>query len=273
MKADLHVHSTASDGALAPAALVALALDRGLDVLAIADHDSVEGVAPALEAARGTSLTLIPAVELSASDGGRDVHILAYFVDHEDPVLLARLADLRESRLRRARAMVEALREAGYGVTIDEVLELSAGGAVGRSHIAAALVRAGHAETVSEAFRTLIGRDRPFYVRKDSRTPAEVVSTIREAGGLAVIAHPGVTRADVLIPSLVEAGLAGIEAYHADHTPQQRGQYAAMAKRLDLLATGGSDFHGPGAPNPSLGSVDLPSDAVEALLAAGSALR
>lgn len=270
MKADLHVHSTASDGSLSPSALVALALERGLDALAIADHDSVEGLSEALEAARGSALTIVPAVELSASHGGHDVHVLAYFLDHTDPRLLDHLADLRLSRLRRAEAMVAALRAAGYDVTVDTVLELSCGGAVGRSHIAAALVSAGHAESVSDAFRRLIGRGRPFYVRKDARPPGDVIATIAQAGGLAVIAHPGVTRVDSLLPGLVAAGLRGIEAFHGDHSPQQRSHYAAIARRGGLLVTGGSDYHGPGGPNPELGSVDVPSEAVEALLAAGS---
>jgi predicted metal-dependent phosphoesterase TrpH len=143
MKADLHVHSTASDGLLAPAGLVALALERAIDVLAITDHDSVDGVAAALAAAAGSPLTVVPAVELSATRDGRDVHVLAYFVDHTNPNLLSRLSDLREARLRRAERMVDALREAGYDLALDEVLALSAGGAVGRSHVAQALVHAG----------------------------------------------------------------------------------------------------------------------------------
>lgn len=269
MRADLHVHSTASDGSLSPSALVGLAIERGLDVLAIADHDSVEGLAEAMDAAAGSPLTIVPAVELSASRSGHDVHILAYFVDHTDPQLLEHLADLRLTRLRRADEMVAALRAAGYDVSIDTVLELSSGGAVGRSHVAAALVSAGHAESASDAFRRLIGRGMPFYVRKDARPPGDVIATIAAAGGIAVIAHPGVTRVDALLPGLVASGLRGIEAFHADHSLQQRSHYAAIARRGGLLVTGGSDYHGPGTPNPELGSVDLPSEAVEALLAAG----
>jgi predicted metal-dependent phosphoesterase TrpH len=270
MKADLHVHSTASDGSLSPSALVAMALERGLDVLAIADHDSVEGLTEALEAARGSALRIVPAVELSASHGGHDVHLLAYFIDHTDPRLLTHLADLRLTRLHRAEAMVTSLRAAGYDVTLDTVLDLSHGGAVGRSHVAAALVGAGHAESVADAFRRLIGRGRPFYVSKDARAPADVIATIADVGGLAVIAHPGVTRVDALLPKLVTAGLRGIEAFHADHSLEQSSHYAAIARRSGLLVTGGSDYHGPGGPNPELGSVEVPSQDVEALLAAGS---
>lgn len=271
MKADLHVHSTASDGTVSPAGLVRLARDRGLDCLAITDHDSVEGIPEALTAAAETHVLLIPAVELSSSLDGRDVHILGYFIDPEDPTLLGMLSKLRAARLRRAEKMVAALAEAGYTVAIDEVLALSAGGAVGRSHVARALVDAGHATTVHDAFQRMIGRDRPFYVHKESQSPTEAIATIRDAGGLAVVAHPGVNRADDLLPGMVAAGLAGIEAYHADHSPAEKVRYARMADEMGLLCTGGTDFHGPDAPNPALGDTDLPSECVERLIAAGRA--
>jgi predicted metal-dependent phosphoesterase TrpH len=269
MKADLHVHSTASDGTLSPVELVALALQRGLDVLAITDHDSVAGVDSALAAASGTSLTVVPAVELSATRDGRDVHVLAYFVDHTDARLLARLSDLREARLRRAELMVDTLREAGYLLTLDEVLALSAGGAVGRSHVAQALVRAGHASSIQDAFQRYIGRGRPFYVAKDTRPASEIVGALAARGALPVLAHPGVSDCIDLVEPLLAHGLRGVEAYHADHTHAQRDECVATAARLGLLVTGGTDYHGPGAPNPELGSVEVPSEAVAALLDAG----
>lgn len=269
MRADLHVHSIASDGTLTPTQLVDLAKERGLDVLAIADHDSVEGLAEALDAA-GDEITLIPAVELSSVHDGHDVHILGYFVNHEDTNLLAHLADLRDARLARARSMVAALNEAGLALTLADVLELSDGGAVGRSHIARALVAGGHAYDIRDAFERLIGRGRPYYVAKDVRSPAEVIEVVRQAGGVAVIAHPGASRLGDLPVELASMGLGGVEAYHADHTPEQRAYYAALAEAHGLLVTGGSDFHGPAAPNPAVGSVELPSEAVEALLAWGT---
>jgi predicted metal-dependent phosphoesterase TrpH len=269
MRADLHVHSTASDGSLTPAELVRLALARGLDVLAISDHDSVEGIASALEAAAGTGLVLIPAVELSAVHGGRDIHLLAYFVDHTSEKLLAHLSDLRQARLHRAETMVAALNAAGLAVDIDQVLALSGGGAVGRSHIARALVDAGHAETVSDAFTRLIGRGKPYYVAKDARSPREVLATVVASGAVPVLAHPGVSGATDLVPQLVAVGLRGLEAYHADHTPAQRDSLLALAARFGLLVTGGTDFHGPGTPNPDLGAADVPEACVRALLAAG----
>lgn len=272
MKADLHVHTTASDGTLTPSKIVDLASAREIDVLAIADHDSVDGLTEARDAAEKVGIRLLPAVELSAVQGSADVHVLAYFVDAADPRLLERLEGLRAARMRRAEAMVRALGEAGFPVSVDDVLALSDGGAVGRSHIARALVAAGAADSVSDAFARLIGRDRPYYVAKDSPSPREVVGAIRELGAIPVLAHPGVTRADELLDELISAGLGGIEAYHADHTPAQRTHYARIAAERGLLVTGGTDYHGPGAPNPELGSVHVPEDAVRAILAAGEGL-
>jgi len=246
-----------------------MAIERGLDVLAITDHDSVSGVAEALEAASGSPLTVIAAVEYSAVSGDDHVHVLSYFVDHTDPALTAMLEDLRDARVRRARDTVEALSAAGYSISLADVLTLSDGGAVGRSHIARALVDSGAAESVSDAFNRLVGRGMPFYVPKDTTSPETLVSQMREAGAIPVLAHPGVSGADDLIPSLVEAGLLGIEAFHAEHTEGQRTRYARLAADLGLLATGGSDFHGPFAPNAALGSVDVPDWAVRALLEAG----
>jgi len=272
MKADLHVHSTASDGTLSPAELVRLAQSRGVDVLAIADHDSVSGLDEASEAALVAGITLVPACELSASLHGYDVHVLAYFVDPASAELRAELEQLRTDRLRRAEEIVRALSVDGIEITMDQVLELSAGGAVGRSHIARALVDAGHAETITSAFERYIGRDRKYYHAKRSRSPVEVVASIRSLGAVPVLAHPGVTCADELIPSMVEHGLLGIEAHHADHTPPQRERYAKMAEELDLITTGGTDYHGPQSHNPELGSIDVPADSVRALLSLGADL-
>ena len=270
MRADLHVHSAASDGTASPRELVELALANKVDVLAIADHDSVEGLPEAFLASANTGLTIIPAVELSSVMDGADVHILAYFVDPLDADLAAVLSQLRAARRRRAESMVGALRDAGYDVTIDDVLALSDGGAVGRSHVARALVGSGAAESVSDAFQRLIGRGMPFYVPKESTSPETVVGIIRSLGAVPVLAHPGVTGIDGEIPGLVAAGLLGIEAYHADHTPQQRQEYAELAARMGLLVTGGTDFHGSYAHNPAVGSIHIPEAAVRALLAAGA---
>ncbi|TLM78021.1 MAG: PHP domain-containing protein [Actinobacteria bacterium] len=273
MRADLHVHSTASDGSSSPSGLVALALELGVDVLSITDHDSVAGVAEAAAAARGTALTLVPGVELSAVVGTRSVHVLGYFVDTRDERLLAHLFDLRAARLRRAEAIVASLVAAGIPLSMDDVLRLSCDGAVGRAHVARALVDSRVVHSTDEAFARLIGRGAPHYVPRDVRTPAEVVGIIRDAGGLAVLAHPGVSKADDIIRPLAADGLAGIEAFHGEHTPQQCERYASMARDLRLLVTGGTDYHGPAFSYKDLGSVAVPAEAVEAFLAAGAAAR
>lgn len=266
MTIDLHAHTTASDGTAAPEDVVRDALAAGVDVLAITDHDSVDGIDPAVAAASGTALVVVPGVELSAEVGtATDVHILGYFIDHRSPALLAELERLRLARLDRARLMVAALAEAGYDLTLDDVLVHARAGAVGRSHVARALTDAGCVESVEHAFRDLIGRDGPFFVRKRLLSGERAVAVIREAGGVAVIAHPGVTRADQVIPSLIAAGMGGIEAYHAEHTRSDRDRYAAMARRLGLVATGGSDHHGPGTRSAALGSGGTPDAAVDSL--------
>jgi predicted metal-dependent phosphoesterase TrpH len=269
MKADLHTHTTASDGTVSPAGIITLALDCDVDVLAICDHDSVEGLAEAFAATTDTPLTLVPGVELSAVHDGRDVHVLGYFVDPADGVLLGHLEDLRAARARRAEAIVEALTASGYDLTLDDVLAFSDGGAVGRSHVARALVHRGHAGSVADAFQRLLGHGMPFYVPKDVRSPEEVISVIREAGGLAVLAHPAVSGIEDAIEHLRSAGLSGIEAYHADHTVEQRLRLASLAEELGLLVTGGTDYHGPHAPNPEIGSVAWPQAHLERFLTAG----
>ncbi len=246
------------------------ALGVGLTHLAIADHDSVDGIAEAHNAALGTSLTVIPAVELSALDeNDNDVHILGFHIDTGSRPFLTALDDLRSGRVRRAEAMTDSLSRMGARISLDDVLALSSGGAVGRSHVARALVAAGHADSVSSAFDQLIGRDRPHYIAKETHTVEVAIELILEAGGIPVIAHPGIHELVALTRRLTHHGLAGIEAYHADHSPVQRLMYANLADELGLLVTGGTDFHSPDGPNPPLGQVDYPEDALVAFLAAG----
>jgi predicted metal-dependent phosphoesterase TrpH len=273
MTVDLHVHTTASDGLVAPAGIVRAALDLGLRVISITDHDSVEGVAGAIDAARGTALEVLPGVELSVrADDGADVHLLGYLIDHTDPFLLQALERLRAARFDRAAAMVGALAGAGHRVGLDAVLGHAAGGAVGRVHVARALVEAGSVTDVEQAFAELIGRNGPFYVHKASFSAREALALIHDAGGVAVLAHPGVTgEGDVV--RLVDLGLDGIEAYHAEHTPAQRAHFASVAKRFGLVTTGGSDFHGPGMRSARLGAGACPPGAVEALRERATILR
>lgn len=265
---DLHVHSTYSDGTFAPEDLVARAAALRLTALAVADHDCVDGTAPALAAGEEAGLLVIPAVELSCSHATADIHVLGYFVDHRDAGLTARLESLREARRDRAGAIVRALAAQGFDLSLGDVLELSARGSVGRTHVARALLHRGHVGTVAEAFERFLGRGKPFYVPKPDATPEAAIAAILDAGGVPVLAHPGVSGVDHLIPHLVDAGLRGLEAYHGEHSAQERARYRDLADRMGLLVTGGSDYHGPGFPNPELGRADVPDSVLAPLLEA-----
>ncbi len=265
---DLHVHSTASDGIIDSATLVQMAAALGLSAIAITDHDSVEGVPSALSAADDTDIVVIPGVELSSVHESRDVHILGYFIDTSSVHFRQHLDDLRTARVHRAETIVGLLHDAGYRVFLEDVLALADGGAVGRSHVARVLVTAGHAQSVGEAFETLLGRGRPFYVPKDVRSPSEVIGIIHDAGGLAVLAHPGITRVDDILPQLIDDGLDGLEVYHGEHDTPTRERYSQIADSRGLLATGGSDFHHPHAPGPGLGGAEVPKEVLTNLLRA-----
>ena len=270
MRADLHVHSTASDGTLSPGALVQLAARNRVAVVALTDHDSIAGVQSAIEAATPLGISVIPAVELSAAVGERSVHILGYFVDIFDRALLGALADLRAARVERAIGIVRSLQDAGYDITPDAVMALSGGGAVGRTHIARTLVSLGHAENVSDAFERLVGRGKPFYRPKAHLSPEKAIQRIVAAGGIAVMAHPGVSGTEDLIDGLAVLGLRGVEAHHVDHTAEQRATLVACADRLGLLKTGGTDYHSPHAPHPDLGELNFPEADLRAFLDAGA---
>jgi hypothetical protein len=265
---DLHVHSTESDGTLTPGQLAHRAARRGIEVIALTDHDSVEGVRSCIAAATEAGVVCIPGVELSSDADGRDAHILGYFIDPEDETLLTRLAQLRGGRLERAERMVRALNGAGYALRIEDVLAHAGGGAVGRSHVARALVDRGFATDIRDAFVRFIGAHGPYYQSKHLPGPAEVVATIKAAGGVAILAHPAVSNVEDLVGPLAAAGLDGVEAYHSEHTPEQAERLAAIASRLGLVVTGGTDYHGPEGPSPDMGDIDIPEGVYEELLRA-----
>lgn len=265
MAVDLHVHTTASDGLFSPSDVVRACLDLSLRAVAITDHDSVAGIAEALEAAEQTPLEVIPGVELSVlGPDGSDAHVLGFFVDHTSPAFISKLDTLRDARQARAELMIERLRRAGHDVDLAHVARHAGVGAVGRVHVARALVDAGSVASVEQAFADLIGRQGPFYVHKDTLGVREAIDAIHSAGGVTVLAHPGVSGAGAL-DTLIEAGLDGIEAYHAEHSVEEAARYAAMARDRGLLTTGGSDFHGPNMRSAMLGSGGCPDAAVEAL--------
>lgn len=269
MRIDLHLHSSASDGRLSPAELVRQAAQIGMDIIAMTDHDSVEGVAPALEAARAyPSLKVVPGVEINTDVPHGEVHILGYFIDYNSTGLRDRLGLLQESRLGRARRMVDKLHGLGLNVDWDRVLELAAGGAVGRPHVAQALLEAGYISDLREAFDRYIGREGPAYVERLKLSPMEAVKLVVEARGLPVLAHPAdIPNLDNMLSRLSEVGLVGLEAYYGEYPGETVRRLVGMARRYGLLTTGGSDFHGPESTLPTpMGSVFVPWEPVKRLL-------
>jgi predicted metal-dependent phosphoesterase TrpH len=266
---DLHLHTTASDGRLTPAELIALVAGRGLETIAITDHDSTEGLAEALEAARAfPRLTVIPGIELSTDvPGGDEIHVLAYFVQYEDMHLQQSLEKFRQGRLYRAQGMVEKLRGLGVEIEWDRVQEIAGDGAVGRPHIALAMVERGYIKHPQEAFATYIGRDGPAYVSREKQTPQEAISFIIGWGGVPVLAHPSdIPDMDETLEELKAAGLAGMEVFYAQYSEERIQELMDIALRHGLLPCGGSDYHALGNPVEHLpGTMGPPLEVVKRL--------
>jgi predicted metal-dependent phosphoesterase TrpH len=243
---DLHLHTTASDGLLAPGALVARAAACGLTTISVTDHDTTAGVTEADEAARRHCVRLVPGVEITAVEDGRDVHMLAYFIDRFEPAFRAFLDAQRADRLRRVRRIAERLDALGCGIDPEPLLATGAGQgrSVGRPQLADALVAAGHARSRDDAFDRFLAEGAPAFVTRSGPSPETVIGAVRDAGGVVSIAHPGVTKMDHIIPRLVRAGLASLEARHSDHDPATETRYRQLAAEHRLATSGGSDFHG-----------------------------
>jgi len=264
---DLHLHSTASDGIYTPAELVRLAAKIGLGAIALTDHDITAGIDEFLAAARSTDLIAIPGLELSTDiTGSREIHILGYHLDHGDQHLQERLEELRESRLGRLHKVLDKLALAGCHLSVDQVSALAGEGSIGRPHIAQALVDANYVDNVEDAFRRYLGWGAPAYVARPKLTPRDAIRLIARAGGAPVLAHP--LHVTEYIPALVRAGLVGLEVYYIGYSGLEIDFLARLARKHKLIATGGSDFHGPeitSATQP--GQVHVPWSAVEALQA------
>lgn len=277
-RGDFHCHSTASDGVLPPAEVVELAYRQGVRVLALTDHDSVEGIAEARRAAASHSdFTLIPGVEMGTDIPGAEVHVLGYFLEPEDEELQAVLQRLRDARRKRGEGMVRRLNELGMHITWEQVQRIAGEGAVGRPHVAQALYESGYVSSVKEAFDKYIARNGPAYVEREKMTPAEAVATIVRLGGVPCLAHPReITEADdeleQILGELKAAGLVGMEVYYKDYGPEEVARLRQLAERYALLALGGSDYHGlygPEEPLPGGMHAPLPDASIEALLALG----
>ena len=268
---DLHTHTTASDGRLAPADLVARASGAGVTVLSVTDHDTTSAADAAAAACAARGIEFVPGIEITAVVAGADVHVLGYFMDTRSAALVTFLSEQRENRVDRVRQMIARL--AANGVALDAEAILAPGladpsMAVGRPWIARALVAAGHVPSMDVAFDRWLQRGRPAFVPRTGATPEQVFSRIHEAGGIASLAHPVHVEHDEWLPGFAEAGLDALEAYHTDHDRAATDRYLALAARLRLSVTGGSDFHGDdshGGRGP--GSVSLPRDAFEKLKA------
>jgi predicted metal-dependent phosphoesterase TrpH len=268
LRVDLHLHSTASDGRLSPAELVRKAAAEGLAVIALTDHDTVGGIAAAVEAALAfPALRLIPGIEISTDVPEGEVHILGYFIDYTDVNLLAALEKMRNSRWERGRAMATRLGELGYPLDWERVLEIAGDGTIGRPHIAQAMLERGYIKSFQEAFEKYIGYDCPAYVEREKVTPSGAVDMVIKTGGLPVLAHPlTVPEPEEMAASLKKAGLIGIEAYYRSYTAEDIERLVNIANRYNLIATGGSDFHGIDADTGTLiGGVELPEKSVERL--------
>jgi 3',5'-nucleoside bisphosphate phosphatase len=247
--ADLHTHTRASDGTGTPSDNVRLAAAAGLSAVSITDHDTVAGLEEALKAGGAAGIIVVPGVEISSSEDGKDIHVLGYYMDVADPLFLSRLEELRNVREGRNDRMLERLRELGYAITLEEVLERRGpveqkDTTVGRPHIAQVLVDKGYAESQQDAFNRLIGEYGAAFISPKRISPETAIAWIHEAGGAAVLAHPGLYGNDVLVERLAGTGLDGIEADHSDHSPEEVEKYREIARRHGLIATAGSDYHG-----------------------------
>jgi 3',5'-nucleoside bisphosphate phosphatase len=256
---DLHLHTTYSDGSLRPTEVLALAQIAGVTALAITDHDIVDGLPEAIDAGTRLGIEVLPGVEISSFDGKSELHILGYCLNWHDETLLKRLASLRASRHLRNPFIIERLQALGLELTYDEVRTLAGTESVGRPHIARLLMEKGYVTSAKDAFDRYLAEGRPGYVARELPTPADAIAWIRDAQGVAVLAHPTwVKESNDALPAFVRTlknnGLGGIEVHYSTHTKQQTTRFLELSKQFDLLVTGGSDFHGLTKPDIEVGT-------------------
>ena len=268
MFADLHLHTNFSDGTYTPEELAGRASELRLAAVALTDHDTVEGCARMAAACELAGLEFIPATELTAELNGNELHLLGYFVDTQNPRLLEEMARFQCVRQNRIREMVARLNHLNIPLQTDAVFAIANCRSPGRPHVARALVMGGFCSSLDEAFERFLKQNRPAWVPKFKISALDAIELIHQADGLAVMAHPGLNRADEIIPGLVRAGLDGVECFHTKHTPTASEHYVRLAKELGVLITGGSDCHGLNKGKPLIGSIKLPYEYVEQLKAA-----
>ena len=268
MFADLHLHSQFSDGTYTPEEVAAQGVRFGFSALALTDHDTVEGCARMAAACATAQIEFIPGAELTAEQAGNELHILGYFLDTQNTKLLAEIGKFQVVRQQRIRDMVARLNELNVPLRAEAVFALANCQSPGRPHVARALVKAGLCRSLDEAFERFLKKGRPAWVPKAKMSAPEGIELIHQAGGLAVMAHPGLNRTDEVIPELVAAGLDGIECFHTKHSPTTAARYLALAEKYNLLITRGSDCHGLSKGRPLIGTVKLDYSYIEKLYAA-----
>ncbi|MCX6022048.1 MAG: PHP domain-containing protein [Chloroflexi bacterium] len=270
MLVDFHLHTTASDGRMTPTQLVRRAGRKGMRVIAITDHDSTEGLVEAYEAAKEfPDLRIIPGIELSTDVEAGEIHMLAYFIDWKTPAVQEKLSKFREGRADRGLRMVKKLNDLGMVISWERVLEIADGAAVGRPHVAQAMLEQGYVSNFSEAFDLYIGRNGPAYAEREKLTPVEAVALAKEMGGYAAVAHPrDIPDLEGALPELVDAGLAGLESYYYGYSQEYVEYLVGLANRYGIIPTGGSDCHGiPGGAGGDVGEVDIPMSSADSMLA------
>jgi len=270
MKVDLHTHTTASDGKLSPAQLVAYAVKLGINVLGISDHDTIAGIPAALDAAKTYStINVVPAVEINCDVTDGELHVLGYFIDYNSQLFKAELERLRNSRRERGARMVAKLQGLGMNISWERVQEIAGSGSVGRPHVAQALLEAGFVASFRDAFDRYIGRNGPAYVEREKITPVDAIKLISEAGGLPVLAHPAdIPNLNNFIERLKVVGLVGLEAYYNGYRPDVVADLVTKASLNKLIVTGGSDYHGLGGEaGGELGQPDVPEKCAKDLFA------
>ena len=266
--ADLHTHSRYSDGTNTPRELGQLAKAAGLSAIALTDHDILDGLREAEAAAKELEIELVPGLELSSAWRGREAHMLGFYLDQSHAGFQQLLATQRGNRIARIHEMVKRLQHAGLAIEAADVFAMASHqGAVGRLHVAQALVKRGHVKTPEEAFDRYIGNTGPGFIPGSSLTSVEAIRAIRDAGGIPVLAHPIYLKDDAIIEQLAREGLLGVEVYHSSHNPEVAARYEQIAKRLGLLKTGGTDYHGSAKEGVPIGRATVPYELVDALKA------
>lgn len=265
MHADLHLHTRYSDGTFTPEELVERAVHNRLGAIALTDHDTLEGCAPTAEACARAGIEFIPATELSVQVGSLEIHMLAYFVDASNKALQAQLEQFRNSRRERILEICQRLSESGVPIQASDVFKIANCDAPGRPHVARALVQSGICSGMDEAFKRFLRKDRSGWVPQERPSAEDAIRLVRDAGGLSVLAHPGLGGAGDCLPELKEAGLMGVECFHSRHTPSMTQHFLEMARKLDLLVTGGSDCHGMNRGNPLIGTIKIPYERVQSM--------